>query len=230
MSLLNLHELSVSVAKFRAAGAKRSGPEPSEREVREDAGRHDGGAQLGPEAGARARSVTVVDPAAPGLPTTLMLRGVIDVRTAPGLDATVSTAAGAGELVVDVHRVDRFDTATWVVLADGCTRVTEAGGTVRIVGLRWSQVLDVLAATPVVQLAALMARMRVLGSSPEGRPPASAPTGAAEGALGRRPPGPRGARAGIGRRQAPTARAGADATTDHLPRDWTIADPGARRG
>jgi anti-anti-sigma regulatory factor len=229
MGLLNLHELFVPVAQSRAAVAKRPSTEPSEREVRGEARRHDARAELDPEAGARARAVAVVNPAAPGLPTTLMLRGVIDVVTAPGLGAMVSTAAGAGELLVDVHRVDRFDTATWGVLADGCTRATEPGGAVRIVGLRWSQVLDVLAATPVVQLAALMARMRVLRCSPVG-PPASAPTGAAEGALGRRPPEPRDARARIGPRQAPTARAGADATTDHLPRDWTMADPGASRG
>lgn len=227
MGLLNMHEISVTVAQARAAGAKLLGPDP--REVRGDARRHD--ARVESDAGeASVGALAVFDPAAPGLPTTIVLRGAIDVMTAPVLGATVTTAAGTGELTVDVHRVDRFDSATWVAFAGSCSRATEAGATVRVVGLRWSQVLDVLAATPVVELAAAMAGIRALQSPPERGAPDTALEGAAEEALGRRPPERRNERVGIGRRRASAARGAVEATTDHLPRDWTMTDPGTSRG
>jgi anti-anti-sigma regulatory factor len=182
-------------------------------------------------AAGRGRAAAITDPTAPGMPTTLTLRGAIDILTAPGLGAMVATAADTGHLLIDASAVDRFDSATWAALTEGCAGAVEAGGEVQVTGLRWTQVLDVLAATPVMQVAALMAGMRALRSQPDHHPPATASTRGADVTPRPREPGPRPPPPGVGPSRPRTKRPMAtEATTDHLPRDWTLRAPGARRG
>lgn len=175
-------------------------------------------------------AVALVDPAAPGLPARLVLRGALDPVTAPALAAAVATAAGTGFLLVDVSRVDRFDPAVWEALAGACARAVEGGASVHVAGLRWVQVLDVLAAAPVVRIGALMTGIRVLLPGPGDQAPDTTP---AEGdgtpgwlrAPASLPPPPAIVPGGV-----PVPRRATGTVGDHLPRDWSRPDLGAGRG
>lgn len=97
-----------------------------------------------------------------GSPVTLVLGGSLDRAFTPVLEAAIRALAATGTLRVDVAAVDRLDLRMWDALSGGCSRAAMAGVDVEVTGLRWSQVLDVLAATPLSDIAAQVAAVRAL--------------------------------------------------------------------
>jgi ABC-type transporter Mla MlaB component len=95
-------------------------------------------------------------------PVTLVLGGSLDRPFTPLLEAAIRALAATGTLRVDATAVDRLDLSMWNALSGGCSRAAIAGVDVEVTGLRWNQVLDVLAATPLSEIAAQVAAVHAL--------------------------------------------------------------------